>query len=301
MTADRHTLHFIQRRFEAAGIRPQTRHGQNFLVDLNLVRLLAESAAIEPCDVVLEVGTGTGSLTAMLAARAAHVVTVEIDRGLADLAEEALEGNANVTLLHLDALKSKNQLHPEVIDAVRSALQAAPERRFKLAANLPYSVATPVLSNLLEAPIVPVSMTATIQRELALRIVAAPSTKDYSALSVWMQSQCRLKIVRTMPPDVFWPRPKVESAIIHAEVDPDRVALLPDRAFFHRFVRAIFFHRRKFLRSVASSAFKSELTKVEVDRILADQGLGPTSRAEELTVPQMRELCERFRQAIRTA
>ena len=110
------------------------------------------------------------------------------------------------------------------MDAVGEQLAAAPGRRFKLVANLPYNIATPVLSNLLLARHVPHSMTVTIQKELADRITALPSTKDYSALSVWIQSQCTAEIVRLMPPSVFWPEPKVTSAILRIVVDPERRA-----------------------------------------------------------------------------
>src|SRR4029078_4507406 len=101
-------------------------------------------------------------------------------------------------------------------------LSAAPGRRLKLVANLPYNIATPLISNLLLARHVPHSMTVTIQKELAERIIAPPSTKDYSALSVWIQSQCTAEIVRLMPPSVFWPEPKGTSAILRSTIDPAR-------------------------------------------------------------------------------
>jgi 16S rRNA (adenine1518-N6/adenine1519-N6)-dimethyltransferase len=283
------------RRFEEAGIAPQTRHGQNFLIDLNLVRLLHRTAAVGPDDVVLEVGTGTGGLTALLAADAAHVVTVEIDHRLFQLASEELAGLPNVTMLHMDALRNKNNLHPDVLEAVKGQLAAAPGRHFKLAANLPYSIATPIISNALALEVPPRTITVTIQKELADRILAAPSTKDYGSLSVWVQSQCRATLARVMPPDVFWPRPKVSSAIVHLELDDALRGAIPDLDFFHRFVRGMFFHRRKFLRGVAVSAFKNELSKPEVDDVLTSQQLGPTARTEELSVERLLSLCEAFR------
>jgi len=293
--AHQQTRSFLMRRFEEAGISPQTRHGQNFLIDLNLLRLLHRTAAVGPDDVVLEVGTGTGALTALLAADAAHVVTVEIDSRLHQLASEELAGLPNVTMLLTDALKNKNRFNPSVLAAVKEQLASAPGRRFKIAANLPYNIATPVISNALACEIPPRTMTVTIQKEVADRIVAAPSTKDYGSLSIWVQAQCRTTLVRVMPPDVFWPRPKVSSAIVHIELDDARRAAIPDLEFFHRFVREIFFHRRKFLRSVAVSAFKNELSKPEVDEVLAARNLGPTARTEELSVDEILALCEAFR------
>ena len=224
----RQTKTFLLERFREMGIRPATRHGQNFLIDLNLVQLIIDAADITADDVVLEVGTGTGSLTALMAERAAAVVTVEIDAHLFELASEQLIDLPNVTMLQFDALRNKNNFDDRVMDAVGEHLTAAPDRRFKLVANLPYNIATPVISNLLLARHVPHSMTVTIQKELADRIIAAPSTKDYSALSVWIQSQCTAEIVRLMPPSVFWPEPKVTSAILHIVVDPAKRARIKD-------------------------------------------------------------------------
>src|SRR5262245_31168475 len=174
----RQTKTFLLERFREMGIRPATRHGQNFLIDLNLVQIIVDAADLTTDDVVLEVGTGTGSLTALMAARAAAVVTVEIDAHLFELASEQLIDLPNVTMLRLDALRNKNTIDDRVMDAIGHELNSAPNRRFKLVANLPYNIATPLLSNLLLARHVPRSMTFTIQKELAERIIAAPSTKD---------------------------------------------------------------------------------------------------------------------------
>jgi 16S rRNA (adenine1518-N6/adenine1519-N6)-dimethyltransferase len=160
---------------------------------------------------------------------------------------------------------------------------------------LPYNIATPVISNLLSTPVTPASMTVTIQKELADRITAVPSTKDYSALSIWVQAQCHAEIVRILPPTVFWPRPKVTSAIIRITPDPQLRARIPDPEFFHQHVRAMFFHRRKFLRSVLVAAYKDRLTKADIDAIMAGLNLGPQSRAEEMDVASTLELCEAVR------
>jgi 16S rRNA (adenine1518-N6/adenine1519-N6)-dimethyltransferase len=290
MPSPRQTISFLTRKFAEAGIRPHNKHGQNFLIDLNLVELLARTADIGPDDVVLEVGTGTGSLTAMLAAQAAAVVTVEIDAQMHQLATEALIDLDNVVMLQQDALKNKNHFHPAVLEAVREKLNEQPGRRLKLAANLPYNVATPIVSNLLLTDMVPASMTVTIQKELAERITATPRTKDYSALSVWMQSHCEVQIIRILPPTVFWPQPNVESAIIHVVPDLERRNRIPDLQGFHTFVRSMFFHRRKFLRSELLSAYKGVLDKPTVDEILRQQGLESTCRAEELGVQAMLSL-----------
>lgn len=293
--SSRQTTSYLIRRFQEAGLHPDTRRGQNFLVDLNLVELLADSADLSEEDVVLEVGTGLGSLTSLIAPHVHSVVTVEVDPHLYQLAYEELVSFDNVTMLQQDALKNKNRLHPNVIAAVEQQLHGSATRRFKLIANLPYNIATPIVSNLLDSPVLPVSMTVTIQKELADRMTAEPSTKDYSALSIWVQSQCRTQIVRAMSPAVFWPRPKVHSAIIQILPDPVLRNRIVDLGFFHRFVRAMFFHRRKLLRSVILSAFKKRLDKPDVDRLLATLELPGDARAEQLDIETMLRLSDSVR------
>ena len=291
----RQTASFLRRRFEAAGMRPRTRYGQCFLIDLNLLDILVEAADLVPDDVVLEVGTGTGSLTQLMAPRVAAVVTVEIDRQLFQLAGEELYALENVLMLPLDALHNKNRLNPAVLDAVFERLDAAPGRRFKLVANLPYNVATPILGNLLALDRAPHSMTATVQKEVADRLTARPGTKDYGSLSVWVQSQCTAEVVRVLPPTAFWPRPKVESAIVRVAPDPARRARIPDRARFHEFIRALFRHRRKLLRGELLGALKGRLDKSQVDAVLQAAGISPQARAEQLDVDSLLRLCEACR------
>ncbi len=294
----RQTASFLRRRFEEAGVRPRTRYGQCFLIDLNLLDILADAAELTPNDVVLEVGTGTGSLTQTMASRAAAVVTVEIDRELFQLASEELYVLDNVTMLQMDALKNKNRFNPAVLDAIFERLDAEPGRRFQLVANLPYNVATPILSNLLALDRAPHAMTVTIQKEVADRLVALPGTKDYGSLSIWIQSQCTAEVVRVLPPTAFWPRPKVDSAIVRIVLDPARRAAIPDRSFFHDFIRGLFCHRRKFLRSELASCFKGRLEKSQVDAILESVDLPPQARAEQLDVACMLRLCEACRRAL---
>lgn len=294
----RQTISYLTRRFREVGLNPSKRHGQNFLVDLNLIKLLARSANVADHDVVLEIGTGMGSLTSLLAKDAAAVVTVEIDEHLHQMAREELEPFDNVEMYRQDALRNKNNIDSRVLEAVKKHLDVDANRVFKLCANLPYNIATPILTNLLRCDVVPASMTVTIQKELADRIVGVPGSKDYGALSIWMQSLCECEIVRIMSPKVFWPRPKVESAIVHLVHSTEKRAAIPDLGFFHAFVRAMFFHRRKFMRSVAISAFKGQLDKDQVDEVLQAMNFGPDTRTEQLPIERIQDMCENFRQQL---
>jgi 16S rRNA (adenine1518-N6/adenine1519-N6)-dimethyltransferase len=162
---------------------------------------------------------------------------------------------------------------------------------------LPYNIATPIISNLLLAKHVPYSMTATIQKELAERIIAPPSTKDYSALSVWIQSQCSAEIVRLMPPSVFWPAPKVTSAILRITIDPARRDRISDLHYFHQITKALFLHRRKFLRANVVAALKHHLNKEQVDVLLDDMQFAADTRTEQLDVETLIALADRIRAA----
>jgi 16S rRNA (adenine1518-N6/adenine1519-N6)-dimethyltransferase len=287
MQSPRQTQSYLRSLFARKGIAPRHRFGQNFLIDLNLHDLILKSAEVVPGDVILEVGPGAGALTALMAAAGATVVAVDIDAGMAELTADATRGMINVRVLHRDALAGKNRLDPEVLDNVRSALAAAPDRAFKLVANLPYNIATPIISNLLVHPeLRPQRIVATIQLELAERMMAPPEAKEYGSLSVLVQALAEVSLIRTLPPSVFWPRPKVDSAIIAIVPDPAKLAAVGDLPWFHAVVRKIFLHRRKNLRRVLYSLWRDRWEKAEVDALLDRIGLTGQVRAEAMNVEE---------------
>jgi 16S rRNA (adenine1518-N6/adenine1519-N6)-dimethyltransferase len=289
----------LTRLFSQHGFFPRGDLGQNFLIDLNIVRYVADQAFIGPDDVVLEVGTGTGGLTTFLAREAAHVVTVEYDENVFGLARQMLDGLPNVTLINADALKSKNHLNPDVMAVVEAKLSEDPERKLKLVANLPYDVATPVISNLVASELPWVAMVVTIQLELAQRMAAQPKAgSNYGALSIWLQSQCQIKLLKKLGPQVFWPRPNVDSAILSIRPDRERRAAIADRAFFHELVRGIFTQRRKHLRVVLGSLLKGRLERDVIDAVLAELGLKPDARAEQLGIETFVSLANRIGRAL---
>jgi 16S rRNA (adenine1518-N6/adenine1519-N6)-dimethyltransferase len=286
----RQTQSYLRHLFARRGIFPRHRLGQNFLIDLNIHDLIVETAAVGPDDVILEVGPGAGALTALMAGRGASVVAIEVDPGMAKLAEEAVAGLPHARVLNTDALTNKNSLNPILIENVRTEMEARSGRGFKLVANLPYNVATPIITNLLVHPeVVPVLMVVTIQRELAERMIAAPGTPAYGALSILLQALAEVSIVRSLPPSVFWPRPKVDSAVVMIRPDPARRAAM-DVSWFHKMVREIFLHRRKNLRHVLAGMWPDRWTKAEVDAWLQLLGLDGQLRAEALDVDKFRSL-----------
>jgi len=297
--AERQTRTHLTKLFAQHGFFPRGDLGQNFLIDLNIVQYVADQAFIGPDDVVLEVGTGTGGLTTFLAREAADVVTVEYDQNVFGLAQQMLDGLPNVTLINADALKSKNQLNPDVLAVVEEKLRVDPDRKLKLVANLPYDVATPVISNLVASELPWVAMVVTIQLELAQRMAAQPKAgSNFGALSIWLQSQCQIKLLKKLGPQVFWPRPDVDSAILSIRPDRDRRALITDRAFFHDLVRGIFTQRRKHLRVVLASFLKGRLDRETIDGVLLELGLKPDVRAESLEVETFVSLSNRLHDAL---
>ncbi|MFN9367719.1 MAG: 16S rRNA (adenine(1518)-N(6)/adenine(1519)-N(6))-dimethyltransferase RsmA [Planctomycetia bacterium] len=297
--APRQTTAYLKRLFSQVGFTIDPRRGQNFLVDLNLVDLVVRTAAIAAEDVVLEVGTGTGVLTERLAAAARRVVTCEIDPRLAQLARDRLVDRDNVTFVEGDALAGKHRVAPAVLEAIAAGLDAAPSGRLLLVANLPYCVATPVISNLLALPRPFAPAVVTVQREMAERMTAAAGATAYNGLSVWVGAQCRGTIVRILPPSVFWPRPAVESAIVRLDLEPERRAASADLHRFHAFVRDVFCHRRKLLRGVLTRLAGGERDRARqaIDRLFNDLGLTAEARAEEIPPDLFVRLEQGFAQA----
>ncbi len=288
----RQTLTYLRTLFEARGLRPKSKMGQSFLIDLNLLDLIVRTAELARTDLVVEVGTGTGSLTSRLAQEAGAVLGVELDEGFFQLTRELTAGLPSVHLIRADVLKNKNMLNPLVLQKIADLRQDARLTSIKLVANLPYVVATPVVSNLLLTDLPIERMVVTIQWELAERITAAPSTKDYSALSVLVQSLTDVTIVRRMPATAFWPRPKVDSAILEIRPSAAKRGRIPDLARWRRFLHDLYLHRRKNLRGALHILYRDRLTKDELDTLLRSHEFDPMGRAEALTIDEHLRLCE---------
>jgi 16S rRNA (adenine1518-N6/adenine1519-N6)-dimethyltransferase len=295
---DRQTRSKLMSLFKASGFHPRGDLGQNFLIDLNLIEYVVEHARLGPRDVVLEIGTGTGGMTAALSDAAGAVISVEIDPRVHGLACSHLADRKNVTLLNTDALRNKHNLHPDVIAAVTRELNVAPDRRLKLVANLPYCIATPVISNLVASTLPWRNMVVTIQWELAVRMRARPGGGDYSALSVWLQSQAYVRILKRLRPQVFWPRPQVDSAIVRLTPSRELQSRIVDRPFFQDFVRRLFTQRRKLLRGVIAGMYRRDFTKPELDAALAPFEFKESTRAETLSVATLVDLGNAVRRLV---
>lgn len=294
MTNPRQTLSYLRTLLEERGIRPKNKLGQNFLIDLNLLDLILRTAELTREDLAVEIGSGTGSLTVRLAEAAGAVVAVELDPPFFTLTEEAVDGKENVTLLHCDVLRNKNELHPGVLEALAEVKAKSGCTRLKLVANLPYAVAVPVITNFLLSELPFERMVVTVQWEIAERLLARPGVKDYAALAVLVQNLADVTLVRQLPPSVFWPRPQVDSAIVMIVPNADKRARVGDVLKLRHFLRDLYVHRRKNLRGALAGSPRGRLDKAEVDRKLEELGLEGTARAEELDLEQHLKLCEAF-------
>jgi 16S rRNA (adenine1518-N6/adenine1519-N6)-dimethyltransferase len=289
----RQTVSYLRGLFARRGISPQHRHGQNFLIDLNLHDVIVREAALTADDVVLEVGPGAGALTSRLAREAAAVIAVEIDPAMAGLTAEATREFSNVQVLNRDALGGKHAIDPVVLDHVRAELAAGAGRRFKLVANLPYHVATPLIVNLwyeVGPDLSPVCMVVTIQKEVADRLVAEPGSNEYGSLTALVGAVADVEVLRVLPPSVFWPRPKIDSAIVRIDANPEKRALIDDLGWYHEVVRRLFLLRRKHVRGAVHAQWGDRLSKQEVDAILESIDVPGQVRAEALNVAELNDL-----------
>ena len=290
----RQTRSYLMDLFQQFGFNPRSDLGQNFLIDINLIEFAVRAAELTRDDVVLEVGPGTGGMTTFLAAEAGKVISVEVDRNMFALATKATEDCDNVTLILRDILKNKNTIAPEITELLKAEMASRPDGRLKLVANLPYNVATPVISNLVASDLPWERMVCTIQLELGEKMAAQVGESNYGALSVWLQSQCSVKIIRRLGPKVFWPRPKVDSAIVSIWRHDGRGDKIDDKKFFLDFLRRLFHHRRKLLRRVLVGMYSKQLSKTQIDEILEEMGHDSETRAEALEVHRLVKLANRF-------
>ena len=244
------------------------------MIDQNLVRTVADAGQLAPDDLVIEVGPGTGTLTEELLERAGQVIAVEIDRGLASLLRTRFGDRPSFRLIEGDALAGKHELNAELLSVVRQAREN--QQPVKLVANLPYNIASPLVIELLIAGAELLAFT--VQKEVAQRIKAPAASDDYGPLSVITQMLARVEVLRTLPPQAFWPAPKIDSALVRLTRD-DRLG--EEARSFSAFVHALFSFRRKMLRRALVQG------GYDADGVLSATGMNGQRRAEEFAPEEL--------------
>ena len=258
------------------GIFPTKRWGQHFLVDRRHLVKLIQIKELQAVETVLEVGPGPGNLTEMLLDKGFRVLAVEIDDRFVGLLHDRFGQRDDFTLYRMDVLY-RGRLNP----TVTSALRACRPRPWALVSNLPYQVATTVMLEVLYLPFPPEVICVTIQKEVAARLGGTPGTRDYSALSVLVQSAAAVKRVSPVPAGSFWPAPKVDSAIV--KLVPYRPPRVADAGQFRGMVSAIFRNRRKTLRAGFLKSLSPE-ERERFGRAFDELGIDASFRAQQLAV-----------------
>lgn len=248
---------------------PKKKFGQNFITDVNLLNAIVADAQITENDTVVEIGPGAGTLTRAIAERAKAVFAYEIDETLRDMLSETLKGKDNVKVTFRDILKVKPE---ELLGEIKGP--------FKVVANLPYYITSPVLFYFLENDFPLLSLTVMVQREVALRMVAKNDTPEYGVLSLAVQSRADVEITRSVSRKLFVPEPNVDSAVVRLDINEG----IPCRKTFDKLVRAAFACRRKTLVNnlMQSLAF----SRADAENLLLKAGLDVRIRGEALSKEQ---------------
>ncbi len=276
----------LLRRF---GLRARKGLGQHFLIDESVLEVIISAAELTPTDVVIEIGPGLGVLTRELASKVGRVVTVELDNKLAAILKQTLSSFSNLAIINEDILK----IDPAALLQEQKAefpLAISSTIGYKVVANLPYYITSPVLRHFLEASVKPEIMILMIQKEVAEAIVAEPG--QMSLLSVSIQFYGEPTIIRVVPAGCFYPVPKVDSAVLKINLYPQPAVAVTDREDFFKLVRAGFSASRKQIGN--SLAQGLGLSKAAVLLLLEKSNIAPQRRAETLTLDEWAELCRVF-------
>jgi len=265
--AKREVTKYILKTFD---IHMSKKLGQNFLIDEAIVQEIVHAADIQEGETVLEVGPGIGTLTQGLAEAKANVVAVELDNRLPEVLAKTLEGYDNVRIVHGDILKVNI---PELVEG----------KNFKVVANLPYYITTPIIMALLEQKLPVTKIVTMIQKEVADRMVAKPGKKDYGALSVAVQYYTTPEIVAQVPPKSFIPAPAVDSVVIRCDVRPEPAVKVISEKMFFRVVKAAFSQRRK---TLSNSLKTMGIAAEEIKKAIDEAAIDGTRRGETLTLQE---------------
>lgn len=269
-------------------IHPVKSLGQNFLIDQGIVERIVDAAEIKSGDLVMEIGPGLGGMTAELAARAGMVAAVEIDRRLIPVLSDNLKSFSNVLILNKDIMKA--DVNADILESAELKLSGFKPAGFKVVANLPYYITTPVVMKMLEDEISADLMVFMVQKEVAERITAGPGGKEYGALSVAVQYYSRPSKVLDVPPHCFIPQPDVNSSVVKLDIYKSPPVPLQNKELFFKVVRASFGQRRKTLVNALHNSGLFNAGKDKIKDALKNIGIEENQRGETLTILQFAEL-----------
>lgn len=278
----------IKNIIQNAGLHLSQKLGQNFLIDANLGRFILEQGKLTGQEFVLEVGTGIGCLTRFLVTGAKKVISYEIDKGVYHVAKRLLHTHENLELRH-ESIIHHNQFPLSLFEAVE---QFGPP---VIISNFPYSIATVFLLELGKQKIPFQRLVGAFQKEVGEKLLAQPGTKNYGIPSVLAQYYFEMDILKVLPPDVFWPQPKISSIILGAK-KRDPLPEVADLEAFHAIVKGSFALRRKTLLNALSHYFS--LSATEIKPAIVEAGFEPTIRGEMLSLEDFLQLTASFKKNI---
>lgn len=290
------TARALREALAVRGVYPRKHHGQCFLTDVQAVDAIVRDAEVAPGDAVIEVGTGTGLLTHALCEAGASVDTFDIDPGVLEVARSLRSWPSTVRFHVGDALEGKHALAPALLQALRAARAAVGPGRVRCVSNLPYNAATPVLLGLLALDDPPDTITAMVQREVGEKFLARAGGGDYGPPSVLRALQADGRILRKFPAQVFWPQPKVTSALLRLVPRRPRAFPSGDERAFAAFLLALFSRRRKMLSSALRAA-REDLSAEAAHALCEAAGLDPRLRPEDVSPEALLDLGRRARAA----
>ena len=266
---------------QATSFRFNKALGQNFISDTNLLKGIVTDSGITSDDVVVEIGTGAGTLTRQIASVAKQVYSFEVDQNLIPVHELSLSGIDNLQVIFRDVLKMKDDEFKSIVG----------EGEFKVVANLPYYITTPLIMRFLESDLNVTSLTIMVQEEVGRRLVAKPNTADYSAITLAVLLRGEGTITRKVGRNMFYPAPNVDSAVVRIDVDKDKLAG-ENKTLIHKLVRSAFLMRRKTLVNNLNASFG--LSKAEAAEKLIAAGLDERVRGEALSLEDYVNLSHQF-------
>lgn len=255
-------------------LKPSKRKGQNFLIDRSAAARILNGAVLEDSDIVVEIGPGLGILTFPLAEMVSKVIAIEKDSTLSAYLKEEAKKYHNIEIIEADAM---NISYRRIFERF--------QKRLKVVSNLPYAISTPIIFKLLEERDCFDSFLLMLQKEVGERIASLPETKGYGALSVMVQLLANVSILATLPPNVFYPRPKVYSSLLYFRMLDNPRVEIKDIEAFRRLVNASFGQRRKTLKNALKSIFSEDS-----ERLLKKVGIDPTRRGETLSIKEFKVL-----------
>ena len=259
---------------ERHNFRPKKKFGQNFLIDKNTTDIIINTLNIKENDIIVEIGSGLGALTHLIAIKAKKLIAMETDTKLLDISKNLLSTYNNIEFINKDILKTSFNI----------------SENYKVIGNIPYYITTPIILFLLDIIPRPEFFILTIQKEVAQRLMAKPGSKAYGSLSIFVQYRCKVEIVKYIKKTAFYPKPDVYSALVKFTFLEKPPVKLKNEKLFFDIIRAGFMYKRKMLINAISRYANLGINRGEIEKAFKHLNLSTNIRAESLSMSELADL-----------